>query len=82
MNDIEDILISSGVSASTYFLYKIIVYYYKNYYLKSECNNHSFIVSIEPKEDTNTFEKSVAKGVEEQNVERKEPYELKEIVVE
>jgi len=74
MNDIEDILISSGVSASTYFLYKIIVYYYKNYYLKSECNNHSFIVSIEPKEDT--------KGVEEQNVERKEPYELKEIVVE
>jgi hypothetical protein len=44
--DINNILISSGITSALYGIYKGGIHIYKNYYLKSECHDQTLEITI------------------------------------
>lgn len=54
--DINNILVSSGISAGLYGLYKGIIHLYKHYYLKSACHDTTLEISIVANNDNKEIE--------------------------
>lgn len=49
--DINNILVSSGVSGGLYILYKGAIHLYKHYYLKSACHDSTLEITIVANEE-------------------------------
>ena len=58
-DDIQNILISSGITTGMYLGYKGVLNIYRNYYLESECHNSTLQISVKEREEQKEEQKDV-----------------------
>jgi hypothetical protein len=72
-------LVGAGISAGIYVVTKLLKYYYKHYYLKSECHgSNELVISIEAKDDqpNQPLEKAEPQNHPDQPLEKAKPQPL------